>query len=202
MSKGTVLITGAAGFVGQALVSGFAMMRWRVIAVDRAFASDSATPGAPADSTVTRIGVDLGRGEPLDVPRADLIIHGAWVTTDPESLGLSATAYATLNVRPLLTMLEHSAKNPPNGFVFLSSSGVFGETDGQGRLTDRDPPTGSTPYARAKRAGETLTKELLPPATDAHVVRLGYLYGPNEWPSSHPEASVPGCEMASVRPRG
>ena len=40
-------------------------------------------------------------------------------------------------------------------------------------------PTGRSPYAVAKRAGELLTGTALD-GVAAHVVRLGYLYGPHE----------------------
>jgi len=40
-------------------------------------------------------------------------------------------------------------------------------------------PTGRSPYAVAKRAGELLTLTALE-GVAAHVVRLGYLYGPHE----------------------
>ncbi len=156
-----VLVTGARGFVGRALVSGFAELGWAVTGVDR-------------DG-----GVDLAEGVPDDVGEVDVVVHGAWVTTDPATLGVTPAAYMTLNLRPLLAVLEYAARVRPDAFVFLSSSGVFDATDGSEDLADTDVPTGTSQYAVAKRAGELLVAAVLP-ADAAHVVRLGYVFGPGE----------------------
>ena len=187
MTRRRVLVTGAGGFVGRALVRGFADLDWRVVGVDRAF-------DAPAERDgIRRLTAELAQGVPGEVAEVDLVVHAAWVTTSPETLGISAAEHAALNLRPLLAVLEHAARARPGAFVFLSSSGVFSPGDATDGLTDGDHPTGTSPYAAAKRAGELLVSALpsarrgdraaaVPRAarTAVHVVRLGYLYGPDE----------------------
>jgi nucleoside-diphosphate-sugar epimerase len=174
MSGRRVLITGAGGFVGRALVAGFAELGWGVIGVDRAFNEVSADP------RVRCVVADVATGVPEEVPAVELVVHAAWVTTDPDSLGITRSAYVALNIRPLLAVLEHAARSRPAAFVFLSSSGVFAAEDGNAGLTDTDRPTGSHPYAAAKRAAELLVPAALDSETAAHIVRLGYLFGPDE----------------------
>jgi nucleoside-diphosphate-sugar epimerase len=174
MKNRQVLVTGAGGFVGRALALGFAGLGWRVIGLDRAFDERWESDG------MRRSTVELAEGVPSDIPDVDLIVHAAWVTTDPATLGVTTEEYIALNTRPLLTMLEHASRTSPAAFVFLSSSGVFAATDETEGLKDTCSPTGTSPYAVAKQAGEALVLSALDSQTEVHVVRLGYLFGPGE----------------------
>jgi UDP-glucose 4-epimerase len=172
----TALITGAGGFVGSTLAEGFAALGWRVTAVDRAF--DDLTRRRLRGMDL--VAADLSTGVPADMPAAGLIVHAAAMTTDPADLGWTRAAHLAANTRPLLAMLEHAARTTPDAFVFLSSSGVFAAADGGDRLRETDHATGDSPYAVAKRAGETLVLGAFAGNTAAHVLRLGYLFGPHE----------------------
>lgn len=175
-AAGSVLVTGAGGFVGSALAEGFASLGWGVTALDRGF--DPATRGRLRGCAL--VTAALGDTPPADLPLVTLVIHAAAITTTASDLGWTPAAHVAANVRPLVTMLEYAARARPAAFVFLSSSGVFAAGDGGDVLTDADTPTGDSPYAAAKRAGELLTVAALEGITAAHVVRLGYLYGPHE----------------------
>ena len=173
MSPGRVLVTGAAGFVGRAIAVGFEALGWEVTGIDRAFDDGGV-------DRVQCIAADLAGGVPSDVPEVDLVVHAAWVTTDPVTLGVTRAEYLALNLRPLLSVLEHTTRTGVAAFVFLSSSGVFAPGDAVGGLTDADRPSGTSPYAAAKRAAEVLVSGASGERTAVHVVRLGYLYGPGE----------------------
>ena len=174
MSSRQVLITGAGGFVGASLSTGFADLGWGVIGLDRQF-----DVGGPVQG-IRQVGADLSLGVPRDVPKVDLVVHAAWTTTDPETLGVGRADHMANNVRPLLSVLEYVSSTEPESFVLLSSSGVFDPGDGTEGLTDAHRPTGASAYAVAKRAGEILVPGALSPLTAAHVVRLGNLFGPGE----------------------
>lgn len=177
------MVTGAAGFVGDALTRGFADRGWHVLAVDR-------TAGTSLDG-VRWLEADLVDGLPHDVECPDLIVHGAWTTADPTELGVDAEGYEALNLQPLLAVLEWATASGAPAFVFLSSSGVFGADDAEGGLTDDTPPSGSSAYARSKRKGEALTSSADVPSV--YVVRLGYLFGPGERRST----TRPGVSMVA-----
>tara|TARA_B100000405_G_scaffold292902_1_gene244728 strand:- start:1119 stop:1859 length:741 start_codon:yes stop_codon:yes gene_type:complete len=111
----------------------------------------------------------------------DLIIHAAWVTTDPMSLGMSRVDYITQNVLALAAVLGFATRNPPDSFVFLSSSGVFSASDAIEGLTDQHRPTGSSPYAEGKLKSEGLVASWASEGlSKTYVVRLGHLFGLDE----------------------
>lgn len=175
MSERRVLITGAGGFVGRALATGFADLGWDVIGLDRAFDE------RPEDPRVRRVVADLEECVPDGVPEVDLVVHAAWVTTDPQALGITLEEYRGRTLLPLATMLRFALVAGPADFVFLSSSGVFAPGDATEGLTDTQEPTGDSPYAKTKRDGEGMVAAALADDTGAvHVVRLGYLFGPHE----------------------
>ena len=168
-------ITGAGGFIGGHIAVGLAAAGWRVTAIDRAF--DAVARARLRDADLVE--ADLSEGVP-DLPRADLLVHAAAVTTYDQGAGMSAAAHLAANTAPLLSALVHAAATGAGAFVFLSSTGVFGPGDGAPDLTDDCIPTAPHPYAAAKRAGEQLVPAGLSGICPAHVVRLGHLFGPEE----------------------
>ena len=179
------MVTGAAGFVGSALAHGFADLGWSVLGLDRRFEGD------PEKASTQYVACDLLDGLPAGLPDVDLVVHAAWITTGPETLGISTDEYSSLNLRPFSTVLEHVARSATTDLVFLSSSGVFAPDDAVHGLSDRDRPTGQTPYAAAKRAAEVLALTGSAEPTRVHVVRLGYLYGMGEVASPSREGVSP-----------
>lgn len=174
-ARGPILVTGAGGFVGTALAAGLAALGHEVLALDRAFDAQAEA----ALGTVSRITADLVEGTPA-LPACDTIIHAAALTTSPTALGLTDAQHLAANMAPLMAMIAHADRTRPRAFVFLSSSGVFAEGDGSPDLTDTDLPTATGPYSAAKKAGEALVPGALGAVSETFVLRLGYLYGPNE----------------------
>jgi UDP-glucose 4-epimerase len=177
MIQRAATITGAGGFVGGAIAAGLLALGWRVVAIDLSF--DGAARARLAGANLVEADLSAGR---LDLPHADLFIHAAALTTDPQTLGVARAAHIRANIAPLLTVLDHAAATRPTVFMFLSSTGVFAATDGSPDLTDGCAPSADHPYAAAKRAGEILSPAALAGVCAVHVVRLGYLYGPGEAP--------------------
>lgn len=175
MTGARILISGAGGFVAGHIAAGLAALGYRVCALDLTF--DAAARRRLAGCDV--VAADLA-ADGVDLPPADIVIHGAALTTNPAAMGLTPAQHVAANTRPLLTMLTHAGSVRPRAFVYLSSSGVFAANDGAPDLTDACIPTAQGPYSAAKRAGEALVPGALGDSCQTFILRLGYLYGPSE----------------------
>ena len=171
---GPVVVTGGGGFVGSGICLAFAQAGFAVVAIDRAF---DGTPPHPLIRHVTTEVTELADW-PCAVPA--LVIHGAAITTGPQELGLSAAAHIALNLNAHLHVMQLARRKGAGRFVFLSSTGVFNATDGDTTLTEAAIPTGTSPYAAAKRAGEIATLAAAEPGFATLSLRLGYIFGPDE----------------------
>lgn len=175
MTGARVLISGAGGFVAGHIAAGLAAMGYRVCALDLTFDAAAKQRLAGCDLVAADLAADG-----VALPPAEIVIHGAALTTSSAALGLTSAQHVAANTRPLLTMLTHAGTIRPRAFVYLSSSGVFAATDGAPDLTDTCTPTAQGPYSAAKRAGEALVPGALGDTCQTFILRLGYLYGPGE----------------------
>ncbi|SEQ40389.1 UDP-glucuronate 4-epimerase [Devosia sp. YR412] len=171
-----VLITGAGGFVGSHLATGFAKLGDHVTAFDRQF--DAPTAARLEGIAMIEASLDsesLGALGPFD-----LVIHGAALTSTAEDLGISGTTHVRSNLLPLLDCLEFAQQAGASQFVFISSSGVFDNTDSDDVLLETTVPTSLAPYAVAKRASEIIVQGAASEHFTAFSIRLGPVFGPYE----------------------
>ena len=176
MTRSSILITGAGGFVGSHLAEGFRDLGYDVTALDAMF-----DPSARRRlEGVALREVQLGAAALDDCPKADVVVHAAALTSSPGELGLSAPAHIQANLDAMLVSLDWASRIGARSFVFVSSSGVFAADDASELLLESVSPSGSGAYALAKRAGELIAAGAASPTLSVLVVRLGYLYGPFE----------------------
>jgi UDP-glucose 4-epimerase len=180
----TVLVTGAAGFIGSHVVELLLAQGRRVIAVDVADETPNlaAQRGDPRLSIVT---ADL-RGDfaaALADRRPDAVVHLAAQISVPRSLE-DPIADLDLNLRATVRLLQWSASVGARRLVFASSAAVYGEPARMPVSEDMaDQP--SSPYGASKRSSE-LYLGCLGPAlgVETAALRLFNVYGPRQDPGS------------------
>jgi UDP-glucuronate 4-epimerase len=189
---GSVLVTGAAGFVGSTLVD-------RLLAEGRTVVGlDSFDPFYPEEQKLRNLEAASGRAgfrlERADIRDAaaverifaaggfDAVVHLAALAGVRPSLERPAL-YADVNVHGTSVVLEAAVRHGAPRVVFASSSSVYGEReDGPFRETDPvERPV--SPYAATKRAGELVAHTF----HHAHglsvtCARIFTAYGPRQRP--------------------
>jgi nucleoside-diphosphate-sugar epimerase len=168
----SIIITGAGGFVGGHIAAAASDAGYRVIAVDRSFAT----------SHVNNRKIETIEGESgcLTDLRADYLIHAAAITAKPEELGMTPIQHFRANTEIMFEALTWVEKHHPKRAIFISSDSVYGPNPGTMVVEEAQPNPQET-YSLAKYTMEKLIVELLP-TTSVHAIRLGGVFGPGEIP--------------------
>ena len=179
MSGSHVVVTGADGFIGRALVAHFESegraYRALVREIDpvRHAKSEMQSVGDLADTAESDLDVHL-RG-------ARAIVHLAGRAhvldeTDPEP----AAAFASANVHATVRLARAAVRAGVERFVFASSVKVNGEASAVGRpFKPTDPPNPRDAYARSKANAERELAAICKGTSLAPIVlRLPLVYGP------------------------
>jgi UDP-glucuronate 4-epimerase len=191
-SAQTVLVTGAAGFVGSTLVDRLLAEGRRVVGLD------NFDPFYPEEQKRRNL-VEAEHSAGFRLERADIrdaaavervfaaggfdgVVHLAALAGVRPSLERPAE-YADVNVRGTTVVLEAAARFGAPPLVFASSSSVYGEREG-GPFRESDPVERPvSPYAATKRAGE-LVAHTFHHAHGLRVTcaRIFTAYGPRQRP--------------------
>jgi UDP-glucuronate 4-epimerase len=191
-TKPTVLVTGAAGFIGSHAAEALLQRDYRVVGVDN-FCDfyDRSWKEMNLKSINGGRGIDV---EEIDITDGERITKMVASLKPAAILHLAAMAgvrpsieqpgyYARVNVEGTTHLLEAAVKNKVVKFLFASSSSVYGNL---GRVPFReDDPVAEpiSPYAATKRAGELIAY------TYWHLYRMPVfclrfftVYGPRQRP--------------------
>jgi len=150
----TVLITGAAGFVGQYLVREFGQDH-RVIALVR-----------PGSQNLDRLNTISGDVTVLEhdiaqpwhtLPRAHVILHAGG---DPSSENCirDPLGAVTSNITATVHMLEHARQSATEHVIYYSTGEVFGPTAPGLDAHSDDAYRCTSPYAASKAAGAEMVR--------------------------------------------
>ncbi len=178
VSRPTVLVTGAGGMVGSALV--------RALAVDPRYDVDVVLHRnlSPAVDHVRLRGcVDLAESHELSalLNGADVVIHtAARVHVMNDSAAYSLALFRRVNTAGTINLVRQAAAVGVKRFIYLSTIKVLGELTSPGRpFSVGDLPAPAGPYAQSKyEAEEGLKMVAAETGLEFVIVRPPLLYGP------------------------
>jgi len=163
MNKPTVLITGAAGFIGSHASEALIARGTRVVGVDN-FCNFYDRSWKEANIKCIGSGIDIHELDITDRPKISRLIE----QVKPQAiLHLAAMAgvrpsieqpshYARVNVEGTTNLLEAAVRNGVGKFVFASSSSVYGNNSRVPFSEEDSVEEPISPYAATKRAGELI----------------------------------------------
>ncbi|MFR0675418.1 UDP-glucose 4-epimerase family protein [Enterobacterales bacterium AW_CKDN230030176-1A_HGKHYDSX7] len=178
LNGGTVLVTGANGFVGHALVAHLLNLHDRTV-VAGVRRADASVPARADTRTVPALGPEADWTAAL--AGIDQVVHAAarvHVMNDTEADPL--TAFRRVNTQGTLALAEQAARAGVRRFVFISSIKVNGEQTAPGQPFDADQPVAPTdPYGLSKHEAEQgLLRLARETAMEVVIIRPVLVYGP------------------------
>ena len=178
-AKRKIILTGATGAIGLAVINKCIEMQWEVCAVVR---PDSArNQRIPTNDLIHVIPCDLSEIYTLcklDACKgADYFMHLAWTGTFGEQR--NDDAMQQNNVKYALNACETAHLLGCEAFLFAGSQAEFGRVEGV--LNDKVPVNPENAYGRAKLEAGTRTLELCRQKGMRHVyMRILSVYGPGD----------------------
>nr|VFJ64172.1 MAG: dTDP-glucose 4,6-dehydratase/UDP-glucuronate decarboxylase [Candidatus Kentron sp. DK] len=167
-SGATILLTGAAGFLGAAFTHYFLLLNDRLLHESpcKVIALDSFIRGYPkwlrnldtrADLCILERDITMAE----DLPKTDYVVHAASIAS-PIYYRQHPIETMDANVKGLRRLLDRAITEPIKSFLFFSSSEIYGDPDPENIPTSEDyrgyvSCTGPRAcYDESKRYGETL----------------------------------------------
>jgi len=192
LSGARVAVTGASGFLGSWLVrallalhpAGKVARPLQVTGIVRNLEKARARfADLPADAPLHWLQCDLARQPEALRLEADWILHAASPAT-PKVYGSDPVGTLAPNVLGTWYLLQEARRCGAQGFLFVSTSEVYGAGGAAGQLREQDygaldPAAVRSAYAESKRAGETMCVAWMQQyGLPVFIVRPFHTYGP------------------------
>lgn len=184
---GTVVVTGAAGFLGSTLTARLLAEGARVLGID--VRSPAVDPVAAANlgllSSHPRL--ELRIADLLDLPLVDVLagadglVHLAGQPGVQSSWGLGFASHVDRNIHATQVVLEAALAAGTRRVVLASSSSVYGNVP-RGRAAETALPAPTSPYGVTKAAAEQLAGVYARRGLAVASLRYFTVYGPRQRP--------------------
>jgi nucleoside-diphosphate-sugar epimerase len=171
-----VLVTGADGFIGRALVQSLHESDMTVVGAVRNLDAQAAVQVPTVAWGDLRATMNWQRG----LAHVDALVHlAARAHVTDERARDPLGEFRAVNVQPTLRLFKECQSAGVGRFVFVSSIGVNGVTTGNKPLQFDDIPNPTEPYAISKWEAERGLRELAEFGdTELVIVRPTLVYGP------------------------
>ena len=177
--KRKIILTGATGAIGLAVINKCLEMNWEVCAVVRP--GSERNQKIPRNSSIHIIECNLNQIDELckleECKEADYFLHLAWSGTFGEQR--NDEEMQRKNVQYALTACETAYALGCEAFLFAGSQAEFGRVEGM--LNESVPTNPETAYGRAKLEAGSRTLELCIQKGMRHIyMRILSVYGPGD----------------------
>lgn len=202
MSAGRVLVTGAGGFVGLALVEALLTRGETVAALDAAPLAQFAT--LPGQLQPIEADVRDEAAMRAAMRGADRMIIAAAVTAGPARERTAPEHILSVNVQAVATAVRLAAEAGLRRVVHLSSGSAYGGADAADPVLLEDAPLHPTAlYGISKMAGEAVALRLSALSElDLVAARLGTCFGPWEHATGLRDTLSPQWQILQAALRG
>lgn len=172
-----ILVTGAAGFIGRALVSELLASGHDVTAVVR---NPASTPRWSGAVRIVTADIDGTTGWRAALDGIELIAHLAGIAHQPIAEDAATAArYRAVNLDGTVALAQAAASAGVRRLLFLSSIKVNGERTEHAPFTERDAPAPDDVYGRTKwQAEQALAGIAQNSNLEFTVLRSPLVYGP------------------------
>jgi nucleoside-diphosphate-sugar epimerase len=169
----TILVTGASGFLGSAIVRQLRAQRFRLRTSGRRI--------LPTENLPNYMALDLRLPSSAGklVEGINVVIHAAGLAHQHTPGRSLSNEFFRVNTAGTETMVRAAAAAGCRRFVLVSSVSVYG--DGSPTKTEIDPCFPTSPYAQSKLKAEQVATELAASfSMELIVLRMATLYGEND----------------------
>lgn len=180
-----VLVTGASGFIGRALVPALVIAGYEVRAAGRRL-----PPFEPPVEAVSHGDLEAEAGWPPFLAGVDFVVHLAGIAhTGP---GVPEARYDRVNHQATAALADAARKAGVRRMVLVSTIRAQTGPRADHVLTEGDPPQPTDPYGRSKLAAEAA---LARSSVDFVVLRPVLVYGPGVKGNLHTLARLAALPM-------
>ena len=171
-------ITGGGGCVGRAVVRRFLANNWDVTIL--AHPDEVATLPFSSDENVQIVRGELNSLLPDQIPENAFIVHlAAKVHTVPKSKN-AIEDFFRVNRDGTVHLAKSALQRDPTGFLFVSTSAVYGDKLMQEICTEKTEPSLNSAYAQSKFEAEQQLQVLWPTSSPLVILRPSVVFGPGD----------------------